>query len=71
MAAELLKIEGFRYFQQTGAYRGKTHADAFPDFADAVEAMIEHEIKDYIVAVQPPPGGGPGSGSGSRSPIQK
>lgn len=52
-AAEFLKIEGFRYFQLTGAYKGKTHKSAYADFTDAVENLIEREIKDYIVAVKP------------------
>jgi Protein of unknown function (DUF4231) len=52
-AAEVIKIEGFRYFQLTGSYRGKSHEEAYPDFAARVEEIIEHEIKDYIVAVKP------------------
>lgn len=51
-AAELIKIEGFRYFQLTGAYRDKTHESAYADFAAAVEGLIEHEIKDYLITVQ-------------------
>ena len=52
-AAELLKIEGWRYFQLAGPYRKATHKVAYPDFAANVEVMIEREIKDYVVVTQP------------------
>jgi len=52
-AAELLKIEGWRYFQLAGPYRKATHKMAYPDFAGNVEVMIEREIKDYMVVTQP------------------
>ena len=52
-AAELLKIEGWRFFELTGSYRGRTHRDAFPDFADAVVRLVEHEIGDYLAAAVP------------------
>ena len=54
-AAELIKIEGFRFFQLTGDYNqaGKSHADLYPTFAARVEDMIEREIRDYIVTVKP------------------
>ena len=44
-AAELLKIEGWRYFQLAGPYRKTTHKVAYPDFAATVEVMIEREIR--------------------------
>ena len=54
-AAEMIKIEGFCFFQLTGDYAraDNQHADLYPTFAARVEDMIEHEIKDYIVAVKP------------------
>lgn len=52
-AAELLKIEGWRYFQLAGPYRKATHKVAYPDFAANVEVMIEREIKHYMVVTQP------------------
>jgi hypothetical protein len=52
-AAELLKIEGWRYFQLAGSYRKLNHKVAYPDFAANVEGMIEREIKDYMVVTQP------------------
>ena len=52
-AAELLKSEGWCYFQLAGPYRTANHKVAYPDFAANVEVMIEREIKDYIVVTQP------------------
>ena len=51
-AAEILKVQGWRFFHLIKPYAGKTHCEAFPDFAEAVETMIEHEVKDYLVAAQ-------------------
>ena len=56
MAAELIKSEGFCFMQLTGTYaQFKTHQDAYKLFAQSVEDLIRHEIKDYIVAVSPTP----------------
>jgi hypothetical protein len=52
-AAELLKVEGWRYFELSGPYRDKSYQAAYPDFVGSVEALIEREIKDYLVAVRP------------------
>jgi len=52
-AAELLKVEGWRYFELSGPYKGKSYQDAYPEFVSSVEALIEREIKDYLVAVRP------------------
>lgn len=51
-AAEALKGEGWRYFQLVGKYNNKSHDDAYADFASAVEDMIEHEIKDYLLVTR-------------------
>jgi hypothetical protein len=48
-AGEILKCEGWRFFQLAGKYKGKSHSGAFSDFASNVEDMIEHEIKDYFL----------------------
>jgi hypothetical protein len=54
MAAELIKSEGFGFLQLAGGYaQFKTHQDAYKLFAQNVEDLIRHEIKDYIVAVTP------------------
>jgi hypothetical protein len=56
MAAELIKSEGFSFLQLSGGYaQFKTHQDAYKVFAQSVEELIRHEIKDYIVAVSPKP----------------
>lgn len=56
MAAELIKSEGFSFLQLTGGYaQFKTHEEAHKLFAQNVEDLIRHEIRDYIVAVTPRP----------------
>ena len=48
MAAELIKSEGFSFLQLTGGYaQFMTHQDAYKLFAQNVEDLIRHEIKDY------------------------
>ena len=55
-AAELIKSEGFSFFQLTGDYAAcKTQQEAYPLFARNVENLIRGEIKDYILAVTPKP----------------
>ena len=56
-AAELIKSEGFRFFQLIGDYSqpDKTHADLYPAFAENVERIIQGEIGDYVLAVAPKP----------------
>src|SRR5262249_16123241 len=54
-AAEILKVQGWRDFQGIKPFTGKTHQEAYPDFADTVETMIEHEVRDYLVATQGEP----------------
>jgi len=45
---ELLKIEGWRYFELSGKYRGhKDHKKAFDLFSEQVEAIIQADIKTY------------------------
>ena len=52
--AELIKSEGFSFLQLSGAYaQFNTHQDAYKLFAQNVEDLIRHEIKDYVVAVTP------------------
>jgi hypothetical protein len=54
MAAELIKSEGFSFLQLTGPYaQYKTHHEGFRLFAQNVEDLIRHEIKDYVVATNP------------------
>ncbi len=54
MSGELIKSEGFSFLQLSGAYaQFNTHQDAYKLFAQNVEDLIRHEIKDYVVAVTP------------------
>lgn len=55
-AAELMKSEGFSFFQLSGDYASfNTQQEAYPLFARNVENLIRNEIKDYILAVNPKP----------------
>jgi hypothetical protein len=46
---ELLKIEGWQFFQLSGPYgRRESHADAYEKFAGRVEEIIQHDVKVYI-----------------------
>jgi hypothetical protein len=50
--AELLKIEGWQFFQLSGPYKSYAkHIDAYPVFAERVEDTIKHEIDVYITEV--------------------
>jgi hypothetical protein len=68
-AAELIKIEGFRFFQLAGEYNQprKSHAKLYPVFAARVEDIIASEIKDYLSAVKSKEENG--SPAGSAVPI--
>lgn len=52
-AAELLKVEGWCYFQLIGKYKDQKHTEAYPDFASTVENMIGSEIKGYVSIIAP------------------
>jgi hypothetical protein len=45
--------EGFSFLQLTGPYAQLTHQNGFKLFAQNVEDLIRHEIKDYVVATNP------------------
>lgn len=49
---ELLKVEGWQFFQLGGPYRtyGK-HSEAYPFFAEKVEERIQQEVDVYIAEV--------------------
>lgn len=47
--AEGLKIEGWEFFQLTGAYRQfKTHTDGYTTFAERVEQYIKQDVQGFI-----------------------
>jgi hypothetical protein len=49
---ELLKIEGWLFFQISGPYRDyATHSAAYPEFAGRVETTTQHEVDAYITQV--------------------
>jgi hypothetical protein len=52
---ELIKSEGFNFFQLSGDYTGKSRKDAYLLFASKVEELIRVEIKGYIRAITPKP----------------
>jgi hypothetical protein len=46
---ELLKIEGWHFFQLSGPYnRRDSHSDAYEKFAGRVEEIIQHDVQIYI-----------------------
>ena len=49
--AELLKSEAWQFFQLSGPYAGKTHAQAYPTFATCVEEVSRQEVEIYITQV--------------------
>lgn len=51
-AEEMLSCEGWRYFQLIGKYKGKSHNDAYAEFASTVEDKIESEIKGYLLVTR-------------------
>lgn len=49
---ELLKSEGWQFFQLTGPYRRRaTHREAYPSFAGRVEGIIQPSVEVYITDV--------------------
>ena len=50
---ELLKSEGWQFFQKSGPYEGKSHAEAYPTFTARVEDVIQHDIQAYFTKVVP------------------
>jgi Protein of unknown function (DUF4231) len=50
--AELLKSEGWQFFQLSGPYAGAgSHPGAYPLFAAQVEALIQRDVDVYFTAV--------------------
>lgn len=49
---ELLKSEGWQYFQLSGPYRRHaSHRDAYPSFAARVEGIIQPSVEVYVTEV--------------------
>jgi hypothetical protein len=54
--AEMLKTEGWQFFQLTGHYRRyHTHAAAYPAFAGRVEDILQQDVDAYITTVAAEP----------------
>lgn len=50
--SELLKSEGWQFFQKSGRYKDKTHDQLYTLFADQVEHISQSEVETYIQLVQ-------------------
>lgn len=49
---ELLKIEGWQFFQLAGTYQDyKTHSDAYPAFSGRVEDICRQEVDVFVTEV--------------------
>ena len=52
--AELLKSEGWQFFQLSGRYAGAAnHADAYPQFAARSEVIIQRDVEVFFTTVAP------------------
>ena len=50
--SELLKSEGWQFFQKSGRYQASArHEDAYPAFAAQVELLTQQEVERYITEV--------------------
>ncbi|MEM7758410.1 MAG: DUF4231 domain-containing protein [Cyanobacteria bacterium P01_A01_bin.40] len=50
--AELMKIEGWQFFQLSGPYRDFTsHSEVYADFAQRVEDIMRRDVEGYISEV--------------------
>ena len=50
--AELMKIEGWQFFQLSGVYRNsQSHIDAYVDFAERVENIMQRDVEGYLSEV--------------------
>jgi hypothetical protein len=48
---ELLKSEGWQFFQRSGLYVNATHAESYPLFAAQAEAIIQRDVDTYVSTV--------------------
>ena len=50
--AELMKIEGWHFFQLSGAYRNsQSHGEVYADFAERVENIMQRDVQGYLSEV--------------------
>ena len=71
-AAEMMKSEAWLFVELADRYAPyKTHQEALPAFASAIETMVRGDVRDYvtrIVAVENQDGGGTGNQMKAREP---
>jgi hypothetical protein len=48
LTAELLKSEGWQFFQRTGHYSQITEEQSFGDFADRIEGIMQQEVHKFM-----------------------
>ncbi|MEL7523161.1 MAG: DUF4231 domain-containing protein [Cyanobacteria bacterium J06553_1] len=52
--AESMKIEGWHFFQLSGAYRhADSHTEVYADFAQRVENVMQRDVEGYFSQVTP------------------
>ncbi|MFN2606398.1 MAG: DUF4231 domain-containing protein [Acidimicrobiales bacterium] len=49
--AELLKIEGWQFFQSAGPYAGQAPAASFPTFAARTESILQRDLDSFISVI--------------------
>lgn len=49
--AELLKMEGWQFFELAGPYQGLDHRAAFPSFAARTEAIMQRDVDAFISVI--------------------
>ena len=48
-SAELLKTNGWQFFQKSGQYRNhKSHSDSFQVFVEQVEAIVQRDVEIFV-----------------------
>lgn len=47
-SAELLKSQGWEFFELSGSYNFPTHAEAWQDFTHQVEEIIRRDVEVYV-----------------------
>ncbi len=47
-STELLKTNGWQFFERSGQYRNKTHQEAFPLFIEQVESIVQRDVEIFV-----------------------
>jgi hypothetical protein len=47
-STELLKTNGWQFFQRSGQYRNKSHQEAFPTFIEQVESIVQRDVEIFV-----------------------